>query len=113
MIHTTHFNQSNLTIVVRAKLDSSPPTSLIPTNGDTLGEIPYIHTYTQYNYSHDITMVTPVLSNSANCKEHLNSYKVSPLNIVARNTPSGLSTLYIYTHYDVIFGSHDASDTPL
>ena len=39
-----HLSQSDLTIVVRAKPASRPPISLMPTNGDTLGEIPYTQT---------------------------------------------------------------------
>ena len=62
MIYHKHINQSDLTIVVRAKPVNSPPISLIPTNGDILGEIPYVQTilFTQ----HVTTMVTPILSHA-------------------------------------------------
>ena len=45
-----HFNQSVVTIVVRAKPDNNPPASLIPTNGDILGEIPYTNKQTINKY---------------------------------------------------------------
>jgi len=38
----------------------------------------------------------PFLSNSANCKDDLSSYNVSPPNIDAINTPSGLRLVIIF-----------------
>lgn len=45
-----------------------------------------------------VKKLTPSLSISANCKEHLSSNRVSPENIHPTNTPSFLSTLNTWTH---------------
>ena len=63
----------NLTIVVRAKPANSPPTSLIPTNGDILEDIPHIQT-TSAIYKTYHCHAYLVLPSSASCKEHFSSY---------------------------------------
>lgn len=56
--------------ILNPALVNNEPMSLTSVNGEMCGETP------------------PFLSNSANCKEDLNSYRVSPPKTEANNTPS-------------------------